>query len=68
MFVFGQELKVPKRYKWLAVDSDGSIGAYKSKPWILGSFWDCPCNEARKEVGKMDMEGVWWGHGALEEI
>lgn len=54
----GENIKIPKGYKWLAIDDNGSIGAFKTRPWRSVGFWDCPSNEVRKEVGKLNINKI----------
>lgn len=36
---FGRVVYVPVGYKWIALDQDGDLCAYKEKPTRLSEFW-----------------------------
>lgn len=36
---FGRVVYVPEDYKWIALDQDGDLCAYKSKPIRMSTFW-----------------------------
>lgn len=36
---FGRVVYVPEGYKWIALDPDGEVCAYKEKPKRMSSYW-----------------------------
>lgn len=36
---FGRVVYVPEDFKWIALDPDGDLCAYKEKPTRMSSFW-----------------------------
>lgn len=36
---FGRVVYVPEGYKWIALDPDGDVCAYKGKPMRMSTYW-----------------------------
>lgn len=56
---FGLTLYVPKGFKWLATDEDGSIWAYKHKPnnEFSSTSWSCELGEIIQVASVQEVEG-----------
>ena len=55
--------KIPKEYNWIAVDEDGEMLAYITKPeprvresWVV-SYWN---GHPFKYLGKVNLNGIDW--------
>ena len=63
----GETIKLAGKYKYLATDDDGSVGAFVNKPWMSIGYWDCKSQDVRLRVAKIDITNIEWEQ-TLEKV
>lgn len=65
----GRVVYVPEDFKWIALDPDGDLWAYKEKPTRMSSYWTRKCTDTvypikltnlSDNVGLLWIEAVWF--------